>query len=263
MIRGVWAVAMMMLAGTPLCAQMRVQQADGSEVLQIAEVGAMLLQHGDTVKVGLVLPKESRPQAYRGVDIERDDIVLFLNGKRIRKVADFRVVYDSLKIDALVEVGLKRGEMRFIASFKKADPANLPQRRMVMMSGDQESGSRDDGQPRMVVRMAGPDGESELRGDNILPIPELGFIAGEQEGVVKLLRALPVPGLPKLDLQTGDVLLRLNGKPITTLSAFATQFEQIKTGARIELGIRRDAAENLVAFAKPERPAGLQIRREQ
>lgn len=261
MIRGILATALMILAGTPLSAQMRVQQTDGSEVLQIAEVGAMLMQEGDAVKVGLVLPKESRPEAYRGVDIERDDIVLFLNGKRIRKVADFRAVYDSLKIDTLVEVGLKRDEKRFIASFKKADPASLPQRRMVMMSSDQESGDSGEGQPRMVLRVAGPEGESELRGENLRPIPELGFIAGEQDSVVTLMRALPVPGLPKLDLQTGDVLLRLNGKPITTLDAFATQFEQLKTGASIELGIRRGGAERQVAFAKPERPAGLQIRR--
>lgn len=245
--------------------EMRFQSAGPGEVFMIPEVSALLRASDNTVKVEMAMPEHSRPEVYKNIDIKTGDIVLFLNSKRIKALSDFTSLYDSLKTDEMVEIGLKRDDMRFIASFKKADPASLPQRRIMTMSSDgggsfTTSEVRPGGQ-----RVTMEPNEIEREMDDLQPVLELGAVFGGKGAIVKVARKLPLPaeGLKEDAIQEGDVIKKLNGKEITSLQHFIDQFGKIKVGDAVELISERDGKSLTHSFAKPASRGRMMIRRDE
>ena len=72
------------------------------------------------VKVVFVTPAQRRGKAYRDVDLKTEDRILMANGKRIKTVADFKELYESLPVGEELKMGLRRGEEMRMASFQKS-----------------------------------------------------------------------------------------------------------------------------------------------
>lgn len=253
------------LATTVLSAQeMRFQSAGEGEVFMIPEVSAVLRAEGEIVKVEMAMPVESRPAAYKDIDIKTGDIVLYLNGKRIKALKEFTSIYDSVKIGELVEIGLKRDDMRFISSFKKADPKDLPQRRTIVMRSDggqvttTDVGS--DGK-RMVMQP----NEIEREMDELQPVMELGIILGGKKNLIQVARKLPIPveGLGDTGFKEGDIFKSLNGKKLESLKQFTEMFTKLAVGDKVELEYEREKKMLSASFAKPQARGMMKIRRDQ
>ena len=60
---------------------------------------------------------------------------MMVNGKTAKKAADLHEVYDKLKTGDEFKLGIKRDNQMFILNIKKADPKDLPQRKIIMRKG--------------------------------------------------------------------------------------------------------------------------------
>jgi S1-C subfamily serine protease len=229
------------------------------ETYDLREVGAFITLEGEQVKVAMVMPKEARPKAYREVDIQQGDMILYLNGKRIKTVKDFAEKYNELAIGDTMKIGVRRKDERFIVAFSKADPKELPApvMRKVMVGPDgkiiQEETSG--GQVRRMVI-------DDANGREITPVPGLGWLIGSMDGKVKIINKLPIPSkeLENIDIQEGDVLQMLNGEKIAGVGRFVEMYDKIAVGAQIELKYARKEKVLTASFTKPQAQGNIMIR---
>ncbi|MFQ5630437.1 MAG: PDZ domain-containing protein [bacterium] len=259
LIRLLFAIPALLLA-TSIVAQ-EIQASGQGEIFMIPELSALLREQGEVVKVEMAMPVDTRPKAYKAVDVKSGDIVLYLNGTRIKTLKIFTSIYDSLQAGELVEIGLKRGDMRFISSFKKADPKNMPKRKMMMMTSDGKEISTEDlegGGQRMAMRA----NSLETDMDALQPVIELGIILGSKDGVIQVARKLPIPveGLGETEFQKGDVFTMLNGKKLESLAQFTEMFGKLKVGDKVDLQYEHEKKALKASFAKPKARGRMKIR---
>lgn len=226
-------------------------------VFNLPELGAVIIGGEKEIKVEAVLPVEHRPKAYKDIDLQSGDLILMMNAKRVKSAKEIEEIYNGLKAGEEVKLGIKRKEERFIASFAKADPKDLPQRTMMVMDTDNAGGQA--GPTRRLVM-----GGREFSGD-VAPLPGLGIIAGSKEGgEVRVLDLMPnaSQALGSADIKKDDVILTLNGEKIKSAVQLGDLYEKIAVGAKVELHYRRGDKAMTASLVKPEAPAGATIRRE-
>lgn len=232
-------------------------EAGPGGVFNLPELGAVIIGGEKEIKVEAVLPAEHRPKAYKDIDLQNGDLILMMNAKRVKSAKEIEEIYNGLKAGEEVKLGVKRKEERFIASFAKADPKDLPQRTMMVMDTDNAGGQA--GPTRRLVM-----GGREFSGD-VAPLPGLGIIAGSKEGGnVRVLDLMPnaSQALGSADIKKDDVILTLNGEKIKSAVQLGDLYEKIAVGAKLELHYRRGDKTMTASLAKPEAPAGATIRRE-
>jgi hypothetical protein len=93
----------------------------------IPETGAIFNEKNKKVVCEFIPTAENRPKEYSNVDILAGDLILYVNGNKIKTMKDLKSNYELVKTGDEVKLGIKRQENMFIVSFKKADPKNLPQ----------------------------------------------------------------------------------------------------------------------------------------
>lgn len=226
-------------------------------VFNLPELGAVIIGGEKEIKVEAVLPAELRPKAYKDIDLQSGDLILMMNAKRVKSAKELEEIYNGLKVGEEVKLGIKRQEERFIVTFRKADPKDLPQRMMMVMNTD-NAGSQAGPNRRIVM------GGREFSGD-VAPLPGLGIIAGSKEGgEVRVLELMPGAGSapPNVALQKDDLILSVNGEKIKSAAQLGDLYEKIAVGAKIDLQYRRAGKTMTVAFAKPPAPRGLTIKKE-
>jgi len=113
------------------------------EIFDIPELGALIIKGDDGLKVEHVMPAEARPKAYADVDIKSGDLVLLVNGKRVKTIKDVEKQYGAVAVGEEIKLGLQRGEETLISRFAKADPKDLPQRKIIMRKSDGGKGDAD------------------------------------------------------------------------------------------------------------------------
>src|ERR1035437_4509423 len=96
----------------------------------LREVGALIIRDKDKFKVQFVAPENRRLTGYQNVDLKKDDIVMMVNGKAIKKLSELRETYDKLKVGHAFKLEIKRGGKLMTVSLEKADPKYLPPKRM-------------------------------------------------------------------------------------------------------------------------------------
>ncbi|MBN2432041.1 MAG: PDZ domain-containing protein [Acidobacteria bacterium] len=210
-----------------------------AETFALDEMGAVMVQQGDDVKIVVVMPADQRPADYRDVDLQPEDVVLMANGTRIRTVQAIRELYEALDIGAELTLGIRRGrEMRLI-SLVKADPAHLPrvQRMMVTSSG---------------------------AGGSMTPVLGLGLVLTDREGAVVVQTVLPnaPEAIKDGGPAAGDTIVALNGAAATDASSFATRYEELASGDTLRITFRHESREKTIDLPKPEAPAGPAVIRQ-
>ncbi len=247
------------LTAAPVLAQ-QVKMFQAGEVFNLPEIGAVVAQEDDQIKILAALPEDRRVKAYTGVDLQEGDLILFFNGKRLKSVKEFEQNYTALAIGDTVQIGLRRKDDRLIAAFAKADPKSLPT-------------------PQMKKLMIGPDGRVtttdfsggtgpsvtktlDANASEITPVMAMGTVIGSVDGKVKILDKLPiaVKELENVDLQEGDALQSLNGQKITTAGQFNEDFEKLAVGAKVELQFLRHGKTMTISFSKPQAQGRVMIK---
>ncbi len=226
------------------------------EMFRIAELSVMLSEDGEnTVKVAMAMPKDMRREPYRGVDIQEGDVILYLNGKRIRKVKAFEEQYAELEIGAKVQIGIKRDKDPFIISFDKADPKDLPQ--MQMTGSGSGEGGHSPGVQRMMLTPEDMGGY-----ENLKPVLGLAVILGEEEEMVKVARVLPLPGMDKNELKDGDIIQALNGQKVKSTQQFEEIYKKVEVGDKLDIELSRDGHKLSVSVVKPKARGNIIIRQD-
>jgi hypothetical protein len=222
------------LLAPPAAAQMVFRHAgeDGGEadVMILQELGVVVgLPEGEeTIRVMVLLPDRESD-----VDLQRDDLLLMLNGERVRDMATLRAAYETAAAGDEIKMGFRRGDRRFLASFEKQD-APPGERRVVMMGGP----------------------GSDL-GD-LQPLHEFGVLLGEKEGSVVVTMQLPVDE-PALAEQ--DVVRSVNGRAVSSLQEFREVYDGLAVGDDVEVVAVHDGDEVRVSRVKADVEGRIQVRR--
>lgn len=228
--------------------------AISGESFRIPELSASLTTEEDEVRVAFAMPVDVRLKQYREVDIEQGDVILYLNGKRIKSIGDFKEKYETLEIGDVVQIGLRRGDDRFISSFDKAHPEDLPQMATRVSVGGGEEGEGPAGISRSFT--LGPEAQGAV------PVIGLGALLKDSEEGVRVIAKIAVPGgeTSGIELKQGDVVSKLNDKEIESVSQLTDLYDQIETGQDVRLEYKRDDKPMSGSFVKQAVRGNVMIR---
>lgn len=215
---------------------------DPEKDLMLVEIGAVA-RVGDGafgVSFATVLPRMARPEQYRDLDVREGDVVLMMNGERIRDITTLRERYDALAVGDEVKLGLRRGTERFLVSFAKIDPA--------------EMAADGPGEHRIMRRISmdgGGDGDGEI-------LTEFDALVGERDGGLRV-----VAKIGESELREGDVIVAINGKSLSSLAEFRELYGAVELGKMLRFDIVREGRTIELEVTKVEARQGLMVRRGQ
>jgi hypothetical protein len=237
-----------------------VIKADVDEVFFLQELGALIKQDEETIRVDFVAPADNRTKEYRSVDIESGDIIAMLNGKRVNSVKDLKANYEAAEVGEDIKFGIKRDKRMMIVEFAKADLEKMPQQQMMMvtMDGDGEGTVKTTSGPetRVIKMEAGSVGNVTLL--------ELGLLLGEDEESLIVTDILPHASkrLGDIDMGEGDIVKSIQGEPVTTIDEFADLYESIPVGDTVSLVFQHEGKEVHTSFPRPNPQKTMKIERE-
>ena len=204
----------------------------GDEIIVLRELGVVAGpgEEDNEVRLMMLLPGTEREVA-----LQKGDLILMVNGKRVRDVATLREAYDAADIGEVVKLGIRRGDERFLTSFEKKDPEEM------------EEGSG------MRVMVGGPGGDF----DDIHPLPEFGVLLAEKDGKVVVAMELPM-GTPAFEKD--DEVQSINGQTIASLEELRAAYEPLAVGDDVALVVLRDSDEIRATRAKVEQDGMIRMR---
>ncbi len=206
--------------------QMRTMSFDASTSIMLQEFQTMLVTEDDIVKVEL---RMGRDEATPGVDrLEKGDVILMMNGKRIKDIDGLRELYDGIEKGSDIKIGVRRGEERFILSAIKGDVPEGASRMIMTFDSDSEDGE----QPVIV--------------------PSLGILLTNSESDVRISSIIPpmiADDLKSLELEGYIIALFNNEKP-ESATDLKDKIEAIAIGDSMSFTFEKDGDEMSLSFAK-------------
>jgi hypothetical protein len=112
--------------------QMKIITAGEAEF--IPEFNGVVVLDKDKFILNLNIPANMRDKEYQNVDLQNGDEIQFVNGKKIKTIKDFKMMYTETKTGNEVKFGIIRNGQRFIVSFKKAS-APKGERKIIQNGG--------------------------------------------------------------------------------------------------------------------------------
>ncbi|MEM8933606.1 MAG: PDZ domain-containing protein, partial [Acidobacteriota bacterium] len=203
----------------PLAGQTRTIMADAG--LVIRELGAICEMTDIGLSVQMAMPAESRPEAYRALDLREGDVIMAWNGQRLREIDTARMLYEEAAPGSTVALGVDREGQKRILRFAKADPADLPER-MVFQGA---SGSRG-----MVMRTVDVGGE-------LVMVSGLGMLAEDHDDVVRVAVVLPTADTA---LHEQDLVVEIGGTAIESAEQLAEMVDAVEIGDTMAVVLHRD-----------------------
>lgn len=228
--------------------QMRMFAA--GEVVSLAELGAIIVDRDGNLAVEIINAAEHRPEAYKTVDLRKDDLIVMLNGKKLTTLAELQKGYEGFPIGNELKFGVKRGKDMMIVAFKKGDPKSFR-----MDFNDVTMGDSTGAKPQMRIVTHRPGGgEGEV-------LPAVGLILSAAKGGVQVSGTLPHVGdvftanTPK----DGDHIVSIQNKPVKTMTDFLDVFDNLTVGDKVTMVLSRDGKELTTTFVKPKPMGGPMI----
>jgi S1-C subfamily serine protease len=202
----------------------------------IPEVDAIVTKTGKDLKVDGVAPAGSRRDQYKNVDLQAGDIILMVNGKRVKTIAELSAAHAAAAEGSEVKLGIQRGQQMMYVAFPKADPRDLPKRTI-----------------RIVT-----DGEEGTQ-----VFPAVGVILKEQENAVVIQDIIEMENtaVKGLDVRKGDTIRSINGKRVSTLGSYSAIFDAIAIGERVTWQIERKGVRREISFARPKPMGRVMMKR--
>lgn len=211
---------------------------DANSSLILQELKAVLVEQDDEIVVRVRLGgNDDSP----GDKLLTGDVILMANGKRIKDIATIREIYDNLKDDEEIKIGVRRGEERFIVRAKKGDmPEGVGMRTMTMGNNPGNSGTT-------TETLAA----------------ELGILFGNKDGNVIVERFIdmiaPEPVkefLPK----NGFIVKKINGTTPKTAKETVDLIKKIKVGEELNITFEAGGEEKILSMKKPASQGNFNIR---
>ena len=242
------------LAGWPAAAQQVITRTvQGGSIVEIVELGAIIIPSKDAIQIVAVTPPDQRPEEYRDADLRADDIIMAINGRSVVNIDTLKMILGSVKPGDEVRLALKRSGRPVMAKYIVA---SAEKRKSIMAANENRSiqvGEESSGgalTTRRMVRIAGDEA--------MTPWIDLGVMLSDSEGGVsvsqKIEMASAVGEAVKLD--SGDKIISLQGRMVSSASQLMAEYEKITVGENVTLTISRGGTEKEFSFAKPKAPAG-------
>jgi S1-C subfamily serine protease len=210
----------------------------------MGELGAVIAKDSSGIHVLFIGPSESRPKTYQTVDLQAQDEILMMNGKKLTSIEDLEKGYEAAAIGSTLQFGVKRGGQLMVVSFPKADPKDLPKRQMMIMN--------DDGKGAKNFKMNGKDLKMAPGIDEVDHI--LGVLVGVKDKKVVIAAVMPFamedPNLK--NLTSGDEVLSVGGKPVTSTAQIISAYEEAKVGDKFSFRVMHGGKETEVSVTKQE-----------
>ena len=111
-------VATLLISVSVYAQQMKIFSTDNAQMLP--EIKGVVISENGKVIVGPIPSADQREKDYKELDLKTGDEIQFINGKRIKSIGDFKSNYSVINIGGEIKLGIKRGNERFIVSFKKS-----------------------------------------------------------------------------------------------------------------------------------------------
>jgi len=141
-------------------AQVKIMAKPG-EICHLDEVGAIVLLKEDKIKVEYVMPADKRSKAYVNVDIMNADEILMVNGQKVKTPEDIELIYKGLNAGEEFKLGIRRDGNLMIVSYDKANPDDLPKKKMMKLKVVDEG----DGVKKSIIDDEG--NEHTIEGDSV------------------------------------------------------------------------------------------------
>ncbi len=210
------------------------------DMFDLPELASLITLQKGKIVVDNVFEKNMRPKGYESVDIQQGDIILMINGKKIKTIQDLKDAYSSAAVGSAVKFGIERNEQMTIVSFDKADPDKLPKRKIMI-----NNGGGDDGHDIMIV-------------------PGTGLLVGskgKEVTVDEILTDLP-SSLKDADVKKGDIVTAINDVKVKSFKDFSEAYEKITIGDKVTFSTSRNGKEISFSFKKAEPGRQRVIKRE-
>jgi PDZ domain-containing secreted protein len=219
----------------------QMRMFSSGDIVFLNELGAIIMPRDSAFVVDMVNQPDQRSKEYKSVDLRKDDIIIMINGKKAKALADLQTVYDSLAVGQDVKLGVMRGKDRMIISFVKADASKLPNRQVMAFSTEGNGDSvvtetiHGDGVKGKKVMRFGP-GEG-----NIAMVTELGLILNEADAKIKIVGIQnDAPASVKSSgVQTDDAVTMIDKSKVGSMKEFLAVYDKIKSGTEFTLAIDR------------------------
>ena len=248
-MKSISIVVLLLMFVMSLESQMKIIRKGGNpkshseqeDIAELPELASFVLFKGGELVVDKVFEKTMRPKGYESVDIREGDVIVIMNGTRMKSLKEFKNVYASIPVGSSVKLGVERGEEVTTLSYDKADPEKLPKRRIVINEGD-GSGA-----------------------DDILMLGSTGIFIGAKGKRIfigKVIADLP-SSLKDADVKEGDAVTGINGTSVGTFNEFSNAYKKIAVGEKVTIATSRKGKELSFSFSKSEDVGRRIIKREQ
>jgi S1-C subfamily serine protease len=214
---------------------MKIVRLSPGDGFPIPETGALVVKDGTDLTVRFVPPAGSRPEKYKSVDLQEGDLILLVNGKRVKTVEDLKKVHAETPVGGTLKLGIQRDQEMMIVSFEKGDPKDLPRMNMRIVTSDDD-------------------------GTRVLPAVGVMLVEKKKSVVVEKILPVETSAVKGLDVKEGDVIVAMNGTGVASLKAFVDLYDGLAVGDKVEWKTRRSGKEIAVSFPKPK-PIGRVIMR--
>jgi S1-C subfamily serine protease len=219
------------------------------EPFNLGELGAVVVDDGKAIKFLHVAPADMRPKAYKDLDVQAGDVVLMCNGKRLKTLKELEAAYKETAVGAEFKMGVQRQEERFIVSFAKADPKDLPRMEMQMTT---TGGSAAGGGGVKMQRF------TFSGGDEVAPLIGLGLIIGKKDNVFKIVGVMS--HAVQADLKQDDIIESFNGEKIKSTQQLSEMYEKLAVGAKVDLQYKRGDKTMQASLTKKESQGRMMFR---
>lgn len=209
--------------------QQKMMRFDADKTVIVPETGMIVTEKDGKLTVEFIPPADQRPKKTADLDIAAGDEVGMAMGKKVTAVKDLRALLDSVKPGQEVKIGLRRDGRASVVTFKKMDEKDLPMKMVVKRDGGDN--------PNQDVR------------------PALGVVIEQKGG--KVIIAETFPNAPK-EMQTGDVVVSINGTAVKDLEGFSGVFDNVEVGGDVKFELDRGGRKLTVAIKRPK-PQGQVI----
>jgi S1-C subfamily serine protease len=159
------------------------------------------------------------------------------NGKRVKTIPELEKAHAGTAVGADFKLGIQRGEQMMIVTFRKADPKDLPQMKMKIVTSGSE-------------------------GTEVLPA--VGVILAERGKKVVIDKILPMEtsAVKGRDVQQGDIITSLNGETVQSTKDFVARYDALDVGASVVWTLDRKGTTVSITFTKPKPVGRIMIRRD-
>lgn len=199
----------------------------------IREIGAVIVPKNDRLTVEVILGNHEKTET----DIQKDDVVLMANGKKVKSIKELREQYERAHAGDEFKLGIQRGENLMLVKFGKKSDEEL---------------NTAGGPGQMVIRMEQKDGEVML--------PALGLVLMTKNNTVVVSKTLPTMegNFKTFTPKEGDIIRSLNGVPVTSAEEFDESYTKMNQGDDITIAFTRNGKESKETFPKPK-PMGRRM----